>query len=267
MRRRSVLAGLAAAALAGPAAAAEGWSACRIQDGALVVPAKAAGLTGDFILDTGTARSVIDATQATLAGIEADHAEAPLRVAGRSYAKIDFAVAALDARTWRQATPITGVLGADVLAGRVLEVIPAPCRLRLASRAGGFAPLASLPVEVRAGVPTVDAGVSDGMTGLRARLRVSTGADVGVRLNPSLAHADGAPAAGEVATLRGLSLGGRLVEAPGAAVAAQDLAGADGEIGEPVWSAFGLSLDLGRGRLALFDPGQQKARRIVSSGP
>lgn len=267
MRRRSVLAGLAAAALAGPAAAAEGWTACRIQDGALIVPAKAAGLTGDFILDTGTAQSVIDATQATLAGIETDHAQAPLRVAGRSVPAVDFAVAALDARTRRQATPITGVLGEDVLAGLVLEVIPAPCRLRLASRADRFTPLASLPVEVQDGVPIVSASASDGAVTLGGHFRVSTGVDVGVRLNPSLAHADGVPAEGEVATLRGLSLGGRLVEAPSAAVAAQDLAGADGEIGEPVWSAWGLVLDLKRNRLVLFDPTQQKARRIVSGGP
>lgn len=267
MWRRSVLAGLAIAVLAGPAAAKDGWTACRIQDGALVVSAKAAGLTGDFILDTGTARSVIDATQATLAGIETDYVQAPVVVAGRRFPAMELAVAALDGRTRRQATPITGVLGADLLAGLVLEVIPAPCRLRLADRADAFAPLVALPVRVQDGVPALDAAASDGTVSISGRFRVSTGADVGVRLNPSLAHADGVPADGEVATLRGLSLGGLLVEQPSAAVAAQDLPGADGEIGEPVWSAWGLVLDLKRGRLVLFDPGQQKARRIVSDGP
>jgi hypothetical protein len=267
MRRRSALGGLAAAALAGAAHAADGWTPCRIQDGALVVSAKAAGLSGDFVLDTGTAQTAIDATQASLAGIETDHVRAPLRLAGRRYSGLDMAVAALDARTRNQPTPITGVLGADVLAGLTLEVIPDPCRLRLTARAAPIRALAVLPVELGADGPTIMASVTDGGRSARGRFRVSTGADVGVRLEPRLARADGLLAEHEVATLRGLSMDDVLIEEPSAAIADQDEAGLAGEIGEPVWSAYGFQLDLRRGRLALFDPQQQKARRRRSGGP
>lgn len=263
--RRRVLAGLAAAMVGGPACAAPAWTACRVEHGVLVVPARAAGLTGAFILDTAAPRSLLDATQASLAGIDGEVASAPVDLAGHRLAKVEMAVAALDARTRSQPTPITGVLGADVLAGLVLEVRPGPCRFRLTTRAAPVRPLASLPVELRGGAPYVQAGVSDGARAELGRFRVATGSPAAVRLNDGLARIEGASKAVS-APLRALSVGEVLVENPAAEVAPEADPGVAGEIGEPVWAAHGFQLDLRRQRLVLFDPAQQKTRRKRSGG-
>lgn len=263
-------AGLAAGALAvaaggGAARAADGWTACRIQHGVLLVTVRAAGLTGPFILDTGTAHSVLDATQASLAGLETGPAVIPVTLAGRRIPAASLAVAPLDARTRTQPTPITGVIGADLLQGRVLEVRPDPCRLRLTGRPGrGGRALAELPVTMSDGVPTVEAAVSDGAAAMRGRFRVSTGLAVAVRLSPALARLEGrggpAPAP-PPPSLRALSLGGLLVEDPGADLAPAAEPGLAGDIGEPVWALHGFSLDLARGRLTLFDTAKQPPPR------
>ena len=256
MGRWPILASVVAAALAGPAQAAEpGWTACRIAQGVLVVPAQAAGLTGAFVLDTAAARSTLDATQASLAGLDGEGAMVPVRLADRRLTHLDMAIAALDARTGNQPTRITGVLGVDVLKGRVLEVEPDPCRFRLTARAARRA-LASLPLDLIGGVPYVRAGVSDGASARLGGFRVATGGAPAVRLSPAVARLEGAPAgsAGVTAPLRALSLGGLLIEQPLAAIAAEAEAGVSGDIGEPVWATYGLSLDLRRRRLTLYAP-------------
>ena len=262
MGRWPILASVVAAALAGAARAAEpGWTACRIAQGVLVVPAQAAGLTGAFVLDTAAARSTLDATQASLAGLDSQGAVVPVRLGGRRLARVDMAIAALDARTQDQPTPITGVLGVDVLKGRVLEVEPDPCRFRLTAHAAPQRDLASLPLDLIGGVPYVRAGVSDGASARRGVFRMATGGAPAVRLSPAVARLEGAPAgsAGLTAPLRALSLGGLLIEQPLAAIAAQAEPGVSGDIGEPVWAAYGLSLDLRRRRLTLYAPPPQLA--------
>lgn len=258
------------ALLAGRATAAPtDWTACRISQGVLVVPAQAAGLTGQFVLDTGTPRSVLDATQASLANLDSDATEArvAVRVAGRRLAHVDMAISALDARTYLQPTPITGVLGADVLAGQVLEVEPAPCRFRIGARRTLTGPvLARLPVRMIEGAPYVVAGVSDGSKARTGAMRVATGVGP-VSLDPAAARMAGAPAGGGgelIAPLRALSLGPLLVEGPDAAVAKDARPGVLGEIGEPVWARYGFQLDLRRGVLTLFAP---QTKEPAGSGP
>jgi len=266
------MAGLGLAALAGQALAAPAppvWTGCQIEHGVLVVPAKVAGLAGQFILDTGTAQSALDATEASLAGIEAGEAGVPVRMGGRRWASARMTIAALDGRTRALPTPIAGVLGADLLGGLVLTVQPDPCRFRLSGRpAHERRPLAILPVERLGGAPYVLAGVSDGERSRRGPMRVSTGADLAVRLSPDAARLEGAPpGAGDLAApLRALSLGEVVVEAPQAAIAAEDQPGALGEIGEPVWSRYGFSLDLRQGRLILFQVETKETRRRRSGG-
>ena len=260
------------ALLAGPAMAAPAdWTACRISQGVLVVPAQAAGLTGQFVLDTGTARSVLDATQASLASLDPDATAATVvvRLAGRRLAHIDVAIAALDARTFIQPTPITGVLGADVLAGQVLEVEPAPCRFRIGARGTLSGPvLARLPVRMMEGAPYVTASVSDGARAKTGAMRVATGMGP-VSLDPAAARMEGAPAGASdlSAPLRALSLGPLLVEGPDAAVAKDAQPGVLGEIGEPVWARYGFQLDLKRGVLTLFAPQTKEPAGRGPTGP
>jgi len=271
MRLWRAMAGAGLAMLAAqPAKAAAGdWTRCTISHGVLLVPAKAGGLTGPFVLDAATAHSVIDATQASLVGLPDAGATLAVRVAGLRIPALSFAVAALDARTRVQPTPVTGVLGADVLQGRVLEVWPSPCRLRIGVRASAMGrPTASLPVDRRADTPLVTAAVADNARAVRGAFRIATGGDVDVRLSPALAAYKNARgnANGLTAPLRALSVGPWLIENPQAAVAEAATPGVAGEIGEPVWARYGLRLDLRRGRLELFDPEQQRTRRRRSGG-
>jgi hypothetical protein len=264
-RRLPPILGLVGAlALAMPASAGE--VACRIERGVLVVSAQAAGLTGAFVLDAGAAQSVLDWTQMTEASIDARHTTAIVRFAGEQRT-IPMAIDALDARTRTQPTPITGVLGADMLEGRVLTVWPAPCRVRLDLAAPPVRALAILPVERRGGAVYVQAGVSDGASSRLGAFRVATGEALPVRVSARIARAEGGAKGAKDPTgpLRALSLGGRLIENPQAGL---DVAtDGEGAIGEAVWAGYGLQLDLKHNRLVLFDPTQQKARRRVSGGP
>ena len=114
-----------------PSAARAGDSVCWVQNGVLLVPAVAAGVNGVFILDTGAAQSLLDATQASEVGIGETAAVGQVRLAGRLHGDVAMRVLELDARTRSFPTPIAGVLGSDILAGQVLEIEQNPCRLRL----------------------------------------------------------------------------------------------------------------------------------------
>jgi hypothetical protein len=264
------LASAALVATAGsPARAAGEWTACRIENGVLVVPAKAAGLNGPFVLDTGAAHSQIDATQASLAGLEPGPATVRVRLAGRVLNQVAVEVVALDARTSAQPTPITGVLGADVLDGLVLEVWPDPCRFHLVPRAGNEGrPVASLPVERRKGTgPLVRAAVTDGSRVAQGAFRIATGSAIAVSLGPEVAQMEGAQkdAQSLTAPLRALSIGQALVENPPSMLVAAAEPGVLGEIGEPVWAHYGFRLDLKADRLTLFEA-KEKTRRKRSGG-
>jgi hypothetical protein len=156
-------------------------------------------------------------------------------------------VEALDARTHAFPIPIAGVLGADLLAGQVLDVRPDPCRVRLepagGPRSGG------LPVALLDGVPYVQAAASDGKRSVSGLFRVSTGSPV---VTSALA---------EGSALRALSVNGQLFENLAAATAATPDANAAGAIGEPVWSHWRMRLDLKRKRLWLApEPSRTQGR-------
>jgi hypothetical protein len=257
---RLALASAIFAAISGVALAGEAGGSCWIQNGVLLVPAVAGGINGVFILDTGQAQSQLDATQASEAGVGADTTVTDVRLAGRIIRRVTIQVLPLDDRTRAFVVPIAGVLGSDMLGGQVLEVRPDPCRLSLSSppRApvGGGSGVV-LPVRVTDGVPYVHAAVSDGLTGVAGDFRIDTGSPAPVAL--------GAASSGLVkaARLRGLSLGGILVE-DAQTKAAQDIPeGVLGRIGEPIWSCFAVRLDYVRRTLELSAP--RRARSCGSS--
>ena len=246
MRSPLALASLTLALI--PGAAWAGDSACWIQNGVLLVPAVAAGVNGVFILDTGAAQSQLDATQASEVDITGAVATGDVRLAGRTFPGVPLQVAALDARTRSFPTPISGVLGSDILAGQVLEVRTEPCRLRISPARPGAAPgTAALPIELRAGVPFIRAGVSDGTASRIDAFRIDTGSPLPVT-HPTAAGG----------RIRALSLGGMLFE---------NIAAAQGDaaIGEPIWSRFSMRLDYGSKtlRLSISSSSPRLSRRPI----
>jgi hypothetical protein len=238
--RAIVLAGLCLGLSAGVASA--GQSVCWIQNGVLLVPAVAAGINGVFILDTGAARSQLDATQASEVDIGEATTRAEVRVAGRRFASVQMQIVGLDDRTRAFPTPISGVLGADILAGQVLEVRPSPCRLSLTPSGAGRR--RGLLIELRGGAPFVRAGVSDGVRTLVGAFRIDTG-------SPAPATLGDGSLTEPSHRLRALSLGGQLFEDVTAIPRTDTGDGAAGALGEPIWSQFAMRLDFGARTLTL----------------
>ena len=232
----SLLIGLAAGG------AEAGESVCWIQNGVLLVPAVAAGVNGVFILDTGAAHSQLDATQASEVDIADPAVTADVRLANRRFSAVSMQVVALDDRTRAFPTPISGVLGADVLAGQVLAVRPSPCRLSLTPSRPGLR--RGLPVTLRNGAPFIQAGVSDGMHTATGAFRIDTGSPAGAAIA-------GGPVTAPNHRLRALSFGGQLFEDVTALSGAEAGDGASGTLGEPIWSRFILRLDFGNRTLGL----------------
>jgi len=256
MRSPLALAGLILGLL--PGAAHAGDSVCWVENGVLLVPAVAAGVNGVFILDTGAAQSQLDATQASEVGIGEGAAAAEVRLAGRLYPGVAMQVLELDARTRSFPTPISGVLGSDVLAGQVLTVQQNPCHLRLSRPGGsrGGRGAIRLPIELRAGVPYVRAGVSDGIRSQLGAFRIDTGGPLAVRLAPSTAAVT--PRDGR---LRALSIGGVLFENVSSAPTSDAADAALGGIGEPIWSRFSMRLDYAGRTLSFWNPLPARAGR------
>lgn len=253
MARLSLLT-LAVAAAAGPAAAAE--IACRYEAGVIIVPAVVAGLPGDYILDTGAARTTLDETQAQAAGFAGDTASGDVRIAGMRGPAQALAIAALDVRTWNLAAPATGVIGADVLRAYVLDVSYAPCRVRLSPP--GAAPAfrgETLALGWDAGRPTAEASVSDGAHELTGRFVIATGMNAPMRLADDLADVPGAARPAELYP-DGVWLARLPVVRFGGAVGRDVAAGLmkpDGEVagalGGQVLANFRLQFDFPAGRL------------------
>lgn len=253
--KRFVLAfGLAAVA----GAARAGEAACRFEAGVIVVPAEAAGVAGDFILDTGAPRTLLHETTAQGAGIAETTFTAEVRVAGVAAPGLPIAVEDLDVRTWNLPTAVAGVIGADVLKGYVLDVDFAPCRLRLwwPGEAPAFAGEA-LPLAWDEGRPTAPAAAWDGTREVRGPFVIATGMNVPVRLADDLAQAPGADRPNELypegvwlARLAGLTvaeveqddLGAGLMKPSGQAA---------GAIGGAALSRFRLRFDFPGGRLVV----------------
>jgi hypothetical protein len=257
MRLRAVLAGLLLGSIPGLALAGE--TACRIENGVVVVPAMAAGVNGQFVLDTGAAQSQIDATQASEVPILTDPVTGPVRLAGRTLAAVTMAVLPLDARTRRFVIPISGVLGSDVLAGLVVDLEPSPCRLRLSEpgHERRFRARVTLPVDLRGGVPFIGASVFDGRTGKLGAFRIDTGSAFPATLSPAAAKLltpsgdPPPPKSTAPGTLRALGFGQMAFQNQTAGLKADIPAPALGAIGAPIWARFRMRLDYVRRRLSL----------------
>jgi len=163
--------------------------ACNFDAGVVVVPAEVAGIAGDYILDTGAARTVLHETLAQAAGITGIELTGDIRLAGVHWANRVLKVEDLDVRTWNLPTVGAGVIGADILRDFVVDVSFAPCRVRISRRdeAGRFRGL-SRKMDWDQGRPTVVAEVSDDAHQIRGAFVIATGAGAPIRLADDLAQ-------------------------------------------------------------------------------
>lgn len=168
--------------------------ACSFERGVVVAPAVVAGIAGDYIIDTGAARTTLHETKALAEGIAESDLTGDVSLAGMRVKALPLKVADLDVRTWNLPTPAAGVIGADMLKGFVVDVSYAPCRLRLSDpgRAPRFAGRA-LDIAWDLGRPTAQASVSDDIHQVSGRFVIATSANVPVRLADDLARAPAAP--------------------------------------------------------------------------
>lgn len=240
----------------GVSAAEASETACWFENGAVVVPAEIGGVAGDWLIDPSAPRTLLHETRAQMADLPAVFS-APGRLAGQRLAPVEVTVADLDDRAPGFVTPITGVIGADLLRRFTVDLDFAPCRLRLTrGRAPMFRAARRFPVSMVAGSPVIEAGVSDnrrarrGLFGLdwssRAAVRLS-----GAELRPVRAGLDPTLRNRAPARLRALSLGGRLYEEQSAAVAAGLDPALAGTLGTDLWSRWRLRLDIAGGNLLL----------------
>ena len=181
-----ILASFILAALGAPGHAAE--VPCHFDAGVIVVPAEVAGIAGDYILDTGSARTMLHETLAQTAGIEATEILGDVVLAGHRTMGLPLTIVDLDVRTWNLPTVGAGVIGADVLRDFVVDVSFAPCRVRLSSRedAPSFRGR-SLGMGWDQGRPTVMASISDDARQITGTFVVATGANAPIRLADDLA--------------------------------------------------------------------------------
>lgn len=191
MARLSLTLVLPLSLAAAPALAGE--LACRFEGGVVVVPAVVAGISGDFILDTGSSRTQLHETAARAEGVAGDALTGDVRLAAVRVAGLPIIVADLDVRTWNLPTAVVGVIGADVLRGFVVDVDFRPCRLRI-SPPGDAPAFAGRELDLRwdQGRPIAEAAVSDDRHELTGRFVLATGANVPVRLADDLAQTPGA---------------------------------------------------------------------------
>ena len=244
---------------AAPAKARAGETRCWYENGAVVVAAAAGDIAGDFILDLSAPRSLLHETRAQDAGIDAPQVTLKLRLAGERLGDIDFQVADLDARSDGFPTNIVGVIGADALAARVIDVDFAPCHVEVwPGRAPRLAAALRAPLRWVGGVPTVAALIADGASARPGRFALDT-ASAGVRISATEARLSRSPPNGvdpasrnrPPARLRALSFAGLLVQNLPASLDPGIPDGVGGGIGDAVWSRYRLRIDLGHGWLAL----------------
>jgi len=243
--------------------AAAGEAACWFENGVVVVGAEVMGVPGDYILDTGTAHTVLGDSQAQTAGFAETALVGEVRLAGVVARGKAVAVEALDLRTGALPTPIAGVIGADVLKDYVLDVTFAPCRvaLRPPGAAPGFRAAQALALHWVAGQPVTAAAAADGPHAWAGGFTPATGADTAVRLSDALAAAPGADKPKELypygvlrPRLRALSFAGALTEnLPSGLIKAQDPA-ILGQIGAPFLARWRLRFDFPAGKLLLGAP-------------
>lgn len=242
-----------------PAAAWAGEAGCRFENGAVVVSASVAGVAGDYILDPSAAHTQLHDTRAQAAGFAETALTGEVRLAGLTIQAAPVAVTDLDARSAGFVTPIAGIVGADLLEGRVLDLKLTPaCRYGLYARgrAPRFGPGERLAVRRVAGVPAVTAGVSDGLRSGYGLFAIDTASAAQVRLSTALAAAvpplsDPGARHQAPARLRALSFAGGLSENVSAGLAEGLEPGLSGTLGNGLWAGRRLRLDVDRGVLLL----------------
>ncbi len=245
-----------AALIAAPTCAAE--VGCHFDAGVIVVPAKVAGIAGDYILDTGSARTTLHETLAEAAGIAGESVAGDVVLAGIRLSDQTVAIADLDVRTWNLPTVGAGVIGADVLRNFVVDVSFAPCRVRL-SRSGGAPAFRGRSLELGwdQGRPTAIASVSDDAHEVTGVFVIATGANAPMRLADDLAQTP--PGASQELYPDGVWLA-RLPQVTFAGRTGRDVAAGlmkpDGDvvgvIGGQVLANFRLRFDFPAGRLIVW---------------
>ncbi len=254
-RRLALMLGLALT-LACPATGRAGDAACWFENGAVVVSAEIGGVAGDWLLDPSTPRTELHETRAQMEGLPATFS-APGHLAGAVLAPVAVTVADLDGRAPGFPTPIAGVIGADVLGRYVLDLTFSPCRVRLSPGAGPRRPRGRvLTLTTVAGVPTVQAAVSDDRRARRGAFAVDFSSRATVRLTaaaftPAGSKAEKTPRGVAPARLRALSFDGWLYEETTAALAPELDQALAGALGTDLWSRWRVRLDIAHGRLVL----------------
>jgi hypothetical protein len=251
---------LATLILGAPGLAHAGQVACRYENGAVVVAASVAGLTGDYILDPSTPQTELHETRAQEGGIADTALNADISLAGVTLPARPVLVADLDARSLGFSTPIAGVIGADALAGHILDLQLAPCRLGFfePDNVPPFPRGRSMAVLMVGGVPSVAASVTDNRMGGVGLFAIDTGSVAMVRLSDRLAVAvpplEGDAAADRAhapAFIAALSFNGEVLpRASSGLVTGLDPA-LSGALGNGVWSRWRMRLDLKVGVLTL----------------
>lgn len=233
---------------------------CWFENGAVVVPASVAGVAGDFLIDPSAPITLLHDTRAQAAGFEATTLPARVRVGGQSLDGVTVQVSNLDARSVAFATPIAGVLGADVLSRYVVDVDYQPCRIRfsLPGQAPPFRAVLSLPLGLSHGAPTLPAAVTDGRRVRAGRFTLDLSAGAVLRLpgvapeRPTKANLE--PRSSARGRIRAFSFGDRLVEQPSVSLAPDLDPALAGAVGNGLWSHYRLRIDLGRAKLSLARP-------------
>mgnify|MGYP001335361476 FL=1 len=240
-----------------PVAAQAGDSACWFENGAVVVPAEIGGVAGDWLLDPSAAHTLLHETRAQMEGLPATFS-ARARLAGQTFEGVDVTVADLDDRAPGFQTPIAGVIGTDLLRRVVVDLRFAPCRLRLTTGPAGRPARGARPLRVleAAGVPVVEAAVSDDRRARRGLFAIDLSARASVRLTaavfqPDRVGAATAPRSQAPGHLRALSFRGELYEQASAALAPDLDPALAGALGTDLWSRWRLRLDIASGRLWL----------------
>jgi hypothetical protein len=228
-----------------------GGARCWYENGAVVVAAAYGDIAGDFIVDLSAPRSQLHATRALADGIATAQTRADLVIGGDTLRSFPVDIVDLDARSLGFATNIAGLIGADILRRRGVDLSFSPCRFELRARPGARPHGA---VERRlvwvAGVPTVQGSISDGAVSRLGLFAIDTASLPSRIVSASLSRRgvrlDSAFRPAAPARLRALSLAGRLFEQTPARPADSLPDGLAGSIGDAVWSRFHLSLDADR---------------------
>ncbi len=225
----------------------------------MVVPAAFGDVAGDFILDLSAPKSELHVDVA-LRRRDRDAADDGAAAPGRRDHPGHARRGDLDARSLGLPSTINGLIGADVLAGYVVDIRFDPCRVRLwRGRAPPLHAIATLPIELADGVPSIPATIADARgVALAGRFAIDTGT-AAVRLSSQAASlsrtlgkdVDPASRLDPPARLEALGLAGVALRRLPAALEDDLPPTLTGGVGTAAWSHYEVRVDLRRGRLQL----------------